>query len=92
MPTKLLRLPSSAYAPGRGSPPLSPHSKCATEHLVRNYAERSEVWWGMFIEVWDRFMEEVQWLGMDPAMQLQSRHAKLCASGQGSNILWHGMW
>ena len=66
MPTQLLHLPPSAYVPARNHP-LFPCSKCAAEHLVRNYAERSEAWWGMFIEVWDAFMGEVQWIGTDPA-------------------------
>ena len=59
-----MRLPPSAYTSAHGRP-LSPRSKRAAEHLIRNYAERSKVWWGMFIEVWDAFM--VQWLGADPA-------------------------
>ena len=66
MPAQLLRLPPSAYAPTRDRP-LSPPSKCAAEHLVRNYAERSEAWWGTFIEVWDAFLGEVQRIGADPA-------------------------
>ena len=66
MPAQLLRLPSSAYVPARNRP-LSPHSKHAAKHLVRNYAEWSEAWWGTFIEVWDAFMGEVQWIGADPA-------------------------
>ena len=49
--------------------------KCATKHLIRDYSQQSEAWWGTFIEVWDGFMEEVQKLDVDPAMQLQLRHA-----------------
>ena len=66
MPAQLLHLPPAAYVPTRDRP-LSPCSKHATEHLVRNYAERSEAWWGMFIEVWDSFMGEVQRIGANPA-------------------------
>ena len=66
---------------------MSPRSKCATEHLVRNYHKRSKAWWGTFMEVWDEFMREVQWLGADPTAQLQSCYAKLLAGGQSSNIL-----
>ena len=64
MPAQLLRLPLSAYASSHG---LSPRSKRAAEHLVRSYAGCSKAWWGMFIEVWDSFMVEVQRLGADPA-------------------------
>ena len=56
---KWLHLCPVANTHGKGGPLLSPHSKCATKYLVRDYAKRSEAWWGMFIEVWDRFMEEV---------------------------------
>ena len=66
MPAQLLCLPPSAYVPARDHP-LSPRSKCAAKHLVRNYAERSEVWWGTFIEVWDTFMGEVQRFCANPA-------------------------
>ena len=66
MPVQLLRLPPSAYASTHDHP-LSPRSKRAAEHLVRDYAGRSEAWWGTFIEVWDSFMVEVQRLGADPA-------------------------
>ena len=66
MPAQLLCLPPSAYVPTRDHP-LSPHSKHATEHLVRNCVEWREAWWGTFIEVWDAFMGEVQRIGADPA-------------------------
>ena len=66
MPDQLLRLPPSAYTFTRDRP-LSPRSKRAAEHLVRDYAEWSEAWWGTFIEVWDSFMVEVQRLGADSA-------------------------
>ena len=66
MPTQLLHLPPAAYTSAHDHP-LSPRSKRAAEHLVRNYAGWSEVWWGTFIEVWDAFMVEVQQLGGDPA-------------------------
>ena len=66
MPTQLLRLPPSAYVLAHDRP-LSPRSKSATEHLIRNYVDRSEAWWGSFIEVWDAFMGEVQRIGTDPA-------------------------
>ena len=66
MPTQLLRLPPSAYVSTHECP-LSPRSKRAAEHLVCNYAGRSEAWWGTFIEVWDAFMGEVQRIGADPA-------------------------
>ena len=66
MPSQLLCLPPSAYTSARDRP-LSPRSKRAAEHLIRNYAERSKVWWGTFIEVWDAFMVEVQRLGADLA-------------------------
>ena len=66
MPSQLLRLPLSAYTSAHDHP-LSPRSKRAAEHLVRNFAGRSEVWWGTFIEVWDAFMVEVQRLGANPA-------------------------
>ena len=59
MPAQLLRLPPSAYVPTRDRP-LSPRSKHVAKHLIRNYAEWSEAWWGTFIEVWDAFMGEVQ--------------------------------
>ena len=66
MPAQLLHLPPSAYIPARDHP-LSPRSKRATKHLVRNYAEWSEAISGTFIEVWDAFMGEVQRIGADPA-------------------------
>ena len=66
MPAQLLRLPPSAYVPTHARL-LSPCSKCAVEHLVCNYAEWSEAWWGTFIEVWDAFMGEVQQLSANPA-------------------------
>ena len=66
MLAQLLRLPPSAYVPAQNHP-LSPRSKCAAKHLIRNYAERSEAWWGMFIEVWGAFMGEVQRIGTNPA-------------------------
>ena len=66
MPAQLLRLPLLAYTSAHDHP-LSACSKRAAEHLVRNYAEWSKVWWGTFIEVWDAFMVEVQRLGTDPA-------------------------
>ena len=66
MPAQLLHLPPSAYVPARNHP-LSPRSKRVAKHLVRNYAERSEAWWGTFIEVWDAFMGEVQRISTDPA-------------------------
>ena len=67
MPAQLLCLPPSACAPDWSSA-LSPCSKRAAKHLVRNYAERGKAWWGMFIEVWDEFLGEVQRLGADPAV------------------------
>ena len=66
MPAQLLRLPPSAYVPTRDRP-LSPCSKHATEHIIRNYAEQSKGWWGTFIEVWEAFMGEAQWIGADLA-------------------------
>ena len=66
MPAQLLRLPPSAYIPARNRP-LSPRSRHAAEHLIRNYAERSKAWWGTFIEVWDAFMGEMQQIGADLA-------------------------
>ena len=66
MPIQLLRLTPSAYTSARDHP-LSPRSKHAAEHLVRNYAGWSEAWWGTFIEVWDAFMGEAQRIGADPA-------------------------
>ena len=66
MPSQLLRLPPSAYTSTHDHP-LSPCSKRAAEHLVRDYAERSKAWWGTFIEVWYSSMVEVQWLGANPA-------------------------
>ena len=66
MPAQLLRLPPLAYVPTRDRP-LSPHSKHAAKHLICNYAEWSKAWWGMFIEVWDAFMGEVQRIGANPA-------------------------
>ena len=61
-----MHLPPLAYASTHDRP-LSPRSKRAAEHLVRSYADRSEAWWGTFIEVWDSFMVKVQRLGADPA-------------------------
>ena len=66
MPPQLLRLPPSAYIPTQNRP-LSPCSKRAAKHLIRNYAEQSKTRWGTFIEVWDAFMGEVQQIGTDPA-------------------------
>ena len=66
MPAQLLRLPPSAYVSARDRP-MSPRSRRAAEHLIRNYAERSEAWWGTFIEVWDACLGEVQRIGADPA-------------------------
>ena len=59
---------------GKDGPPLSPRSHHATNHIVHNYTKWSKTWWGTFVEVWAGFMEEMQKLRVDPAMQLQSCH------------------
>ena len=70
IPTKLLSLCPIAYTHSKGGPPLSPRSRYATDHLVRDNSKWNKAWWGTFIEVWAGFMEEVQKQGVDLATQL----------------------